>query len=160
MVKNQRKGYSSRACYFTQWLKQYAITFGDQLSFGDKQDLEIRLPQAKKKMVWECYRIFWSNDPTHVDRPMKYEEAVSTWKHRADLQNIKCAMYKPGFSKCDTCATYQDDCTKQLTEFEKKELDADFSAHIAEERQEREQYYAACVKAKLFPLRYLSIMTT
>jgi hypothetical protein len=58
MAKNQRKGYSSRASYFAQWLKQYAITFGDQLPFGDKQDLEIRLPQAKRKWFGNAIEFF------------------------------------------------------------------------------------------------------
>ena len=158
LAKVERKCHTPRASYFAMWLKQYALTFGDQLPFGDKKSLEIRLPQAKKKMVWESYKKFATMDQTFIERPLDYEEAVTTWSQRKDLSHIKCAKYKPGFSKCDRCAAYENDCSKQWTEFEKKELDAEFAAHIAEERYEREQYYSARVKSTSFPLKYLSII--
>lgn len=106
--------------------KRCCSHFGDPLPCADRPTVtEIRVPQAKKKMVWESFLKYFARDVTNTSKPIAYDDAVSTWKYRKDLSHIKCAKYKEGFSKCEVCAQYEDDAAKQLSENERATLDAE-----------------------------------
>jgi hypothetical protein len=106
----RRKGLSPKESYFAAWLKQYAQRAGDLLPMADQPTkTEVRLPQSKKKMVYECFLKFMEKDVTRLSDPLSYEEAVCSWKSRQDLSYIKCAKYKAGFSKCEVCFAHEEE---------------------------------------------------
>jgi hypothetical protein len=81
-----------------------------------------------------------------------------TWKNRADLQLIKCAKYKPGFSKCNECDKFAQQLRKKLDPLVRDQIQLELKTHLCEERMEREQYYSARAKACDRPDKYLSII--
>jgi hypothetical protein len=156
--RRSRLGFSDQELFVVAWLKQYAKEFGDQLPFGDFQEMEIRLPMGKKIMVYEAYCESIANDPSFLRRPISYSDFVALWKNRKDLSHIKCSKYKPGFSKCDDCSEYNKKKKKQMDSVQKEAAYLEFQTHIQQERLEKEQYYAARVKAQRHPERYMSII--
>jgi hypothetical protein len=125
------EGLTEKEMYLAAWLKRFAQTFGDVLPFGDKdKETEIRVPFGKKKMVHAAYVDCIQSDPTYQGGPCTYPEFVLTWKNRDDLQHIKCAKYKAGFSKCDECDRYSEQTKKQLDPLVRDQLDLELKTHL------------------------------
>jgi hypothetical protein len=156
---SKNKGTKHREMFAAAWLKRYARMIGDQLPFGDSHsETEIRLPFGNKKMVYEAYHQSINEDPTKLLNPCSYDEFVGMWKNRQDLKHVKCAKFKPGFAKCDTCDRFSEQLKKKLDPIAKDQVELELRTHIQEERLEREQYYIARAKAADRSDKYLSII--
>ena len=76
---------------------------------------------------------------------LDYPRMCRVWKKAPELRHIKCAKYKPGFSKCDTCKiyNYSTKIKKQISEAKRELLDEKHIQHVEEFMLEKKQYYAA-----------------
>jgi hypothetical protein len=144
----RNKGLTDRELYCVCWLKQYAAICGDHLPFSEHvQQTEIRLPFARKNLVYDVYKNSLKDDPTQFAKPCTLQQFLGTWKNRKDVKHIKCAKYKPGFSKCDKCDHFSENLKKHLDPLVKDQIRLELNMHIQEKRLEREQYYTAQAKA-------------
>ena len=85
----------------------YAKDFGEHLSWTDRPTAtEIRVSQAKKKVIWEFYLKYFARDITNTAKPIDSVHAVHAWNAWKDLSHIKSAKYKEGFSEIRGLLTF------------------------------------------------------
>ena len=143
---------------FISWLSHYASDLGSKLPFmgNSTKHSVIRLPFPNKKLVHKVYTQAYSEQEDM--KPLDYPTMTKVWKKAPELQHIKTAKHKAGFSKCDVCINYKRRISKQTSFAKREQLDADYLVHVQEFMGEKYEYYAARAKAAAEPKKYMSII--
>ena len=120
----------------------------------------MRLPYHQKSDVYELYVTFHNHYDTKTStaRPLHYTRALELWKHSEELQYIKLAKLKSGFSKCTTCSTLKDKLRKCKDNVDREYVEKEHEIHINITRKERKKYYAARLKAQKHPEKCMCII--